>query len=111
VLKNLFGGAILALVFWGLSLLLFGMVTTAANSGPQHIGVAAFTLSVIAIVESVLAFPFMYLDRVPGGLEVIRSVFGDDSRAVIGLSALSSLFWALVTMVFVGWWRRRPSGT
>jgi len=58
-------------------------------------------------VVTVLGFPFMLVPDTPGGLELSRRVFGDDSGAVYGLSALNSLLWSVVLIAIIQYVRRR----
>ena len=90
--------------YWAIYMLVFGVVFAAGDAAEAPAGVWAVTVQALAILSTILGFPFMYIPDLPGGLDWSRRVFGDDNRALLGLAALNSVLWGLLTVWLI---RRR----
>jgi hypothetical protein len=73
------------------------------------LGTSAMVSKVLGLVTTVFGFPLMFVPSTPIGLELSRRVFGGDTGAVFGLSAVNSLLWAIVIMGLVRYARHRPA--
>ena len=97
------GTPVAAACYWAIYLLVFGIVFAAGDAAEAPKGIWAAIVQGLAILLTILGIPFMYISDLPGGLDWSRRVFGDDSRALLGLAALNRVLWGLLTV----WLRRR----
>jgi hypothetical protein len=108
----LLGAPIVAVALWLASLVLFGIVFAAGESSTQPTGIWAALQVILSAIAAVLAFPFMYITRTATGLALSRTIFSGDSGAVFGLTGLSALFWATVSVwAYRARMRRTPRAT
>jgi hypothetical protein len=91
LLTWLIGVPIVAACFWGTYRFLFGIAFAIADAAERPHGVRAILTDISDAVVVVLGFPLMSVPDTPRGLELSRRVFGDDTTALYGLSALNAL--------------------
>jgi len=102
------GTPLAAACYWAIYVAVFGIVFAAGDAAEAPKGIWAVTVQGLGILLTILGIPFMYIPDLPGGLEWSRRVFGDDSRALLGLAGLNSVLWGLLTVCLI---RRRRRST
>ena len=99
--------SIAAACYWVTYLFLFGIAFAIGDAAERPQGIWAVLTKVLDVAVTVLGFPLMFVPSTPACLELSRRVFGDDTSAVYGLSALNSLLWGAAVIALVQYIRRR----